>query len=645
MPPTLVRTPLPGTVSAEQAALIVIEDSRPFALVGKGARSAALCGSEPTAIDEGCVTFCQTGRQNVTHPHAVGGGWFGVLGFQLGREVEAVGGPPPRPTPSPSSLMSFYDHLLRLDDEGQWWFEALWTPEREAALEERQATLAERLARGVEEPRKVRTDPWRSTPGPQGHAEAVRAATRRITAGDLFQANITLRLDSRLREGSAADLFARAVKALRPDRAAFVAWPGGAVASLSPELFLERKGREVRSAPIKGTARSDERERLEHSAKDRAENVMIVDLVRNDLGRVCVPGSIHVPALAEPRAHTGVWHLVSEVTGTLREDATDADLLRATFPPGSVTGAPKVAALDVIAELESTGREAYTGAIGFASPLAGLELNVAIRTFELQDDRVWLGVGGGVVADSDPDGEAAEAATKAEPLLEAIGAELAKPKPRAPGAPSPLRLAPKPIPRPDPTKGVFETIRAQDGEPKRLQAHLARLTNSLAELFDAPLPPNVEESVQEAAADIGDGRIRVTADGKQWRIESGALPADRFARVELAVVCLPGGLGPHKWADRRLLDALAKAVHPKLPLLVDLDGLVLEASRANVVIREGDTLVTPPRDGRILPGVTLAELDAAEDEIPLDRLERADEILLTGALRGVEVVASRALVA
>ena len=149
---------------------------------------------------------------------------------------------------------------------------------------------------------------------------------------------------------------------------------------------------------------------------------MIVDLVRNDLGRVCRPGTVRVTALAEVRPHAGVWHLVSEVEGELRDDVGDADLLRAAFPPGSVTGAPKLAALSVIAELESTGREAYTGAIGFASPVAGLELNVAIRTFETHGSRIWLGAGGGIVADSDPESEAREAAAKAAPLLAAIGA-------------------------------------------------------------------------------------------------------------------------------------------------------------------------------------------------------------------------------
>ncbi len=160
------------------------------------------------------------------------------------------------------------------------------------------------------------------------------------------------------------------------------------------------------SRPIKGTRSRpgdelparQQRELLERSAKDRAENVMIVDLMRNDLSRVCVPGSVRVPALLRAEPHPGVWHLVSDVHGTLRDGTGDGQLIAATFPPGSVTGAPKVRALEIIHELEATPREVYTGAVGYRSPVAGLELNVAIRTFEFGGGRVWLGSGGGIVA-------------------------------------------------------------------------------------------------------------------------------------------------------------------------------------------------------------------------------------------------------
>jgi para-aminobenzoate synthetase/4-amino-4-deoxychorismate lyase len=147
-------------------------------------------------------------------------------------------------------------------------------------------------------------------------------------------------------------------------------------------------------------------------------------LMRNDLGRVCEYGTVIAPRLPTAEPHHGLWHLVSRVHGRLRPDVTDAEVLRATFPPGSVTGAPKVQALRVIAESEQVGREVYTGAVGFASPAAGLELNVAIRTLELADGQVWLGAGGGIVSDSDPRAELDEALAKARPIAAAVGAAL-----------------------------------------------------------------------------------------------------------------------------------------------------------------------------------------------------------------------------
>ena len=187
------------------------------------------------------------------------------------------------------------------------------------------------------------------------------------------------------------------------------------------------------TAPIKGTIpRPDDAAgaaaalaALRASAKDAAEHVMIVDLMRNDLGRVCAYGSIRALRSPDAEAHPGLWHLVSRVRGRLRPEAGDAELLRATFPPGSVTGAPKVQALHVIAALEATGREVYTGAIGYASPVAGLELSVAIRTLEAHDGALWLGAGGGIVADSDPRRELEEALTKARPVAAAIGTTVA----------------------------------------------------------------------------------------------------------------------------------------------------------------------------------------------------------------------------
>jgi para-aminobenzoate synthetase/4-amino-4-deoxychorismate lyase len=531
-------------------------------------------------------------------------------------------------------------------------------PGREAAVAARFAELRARALAPLPEPGPVATAPWRWEPSPAGHARAVAACVERIAAGDLFQANLCLRLSSTLRAGEAVDVFARTWRELRPVQAAWVAGPWGAVASLSPESFLRRAGRRVQSAPIKGTrprtgppeADAEARAELLASAKDGAEHVMIVDLVRNDLGRVCVPGSVRVAELAGSRPAPGVWHLVSTVEGELRPGIGDAELLRATFPPGSVTGAPKVAALRAIGELESTGREAYTGALGLVSPLAGLDLSVAIRTWEVRGTDVWLGAGGGIVADSDGASEAREAAAKAAPLLRAIGARVAEDPPGSAAVPVPVpeRLGPVPLPRPHAGAGLFETVRVRAGRAEHLGAHLARLAAGARELFGLDLPIGLEGDLREAALRAPDpGRLRVDV-----RPAGGRLLADVVVSeippappARLRAVCVPGGLGPHKLADRRLWDGLAAAHPGELVLAVDLDGHVLETARAAVLVELGGVLVAPPLDGRILPGTARARVLAAaraagrpvaERPLALAELARADAVLLANALRGVE---------
>jgi para-aminobenzoate synthetase/4-amino-4-deoxychorismate lyase len=693
-----VRIALDGTVTAAQAALLVHGDERPFAFTGRWAGAAALVGSEPVRVardDEDPFALLDAQPAVDGAPEGfVGGGWFGMLGYGLGRRIETLSPPPPAPERLPDAVLAFHDHLLLLDGDGRWWFEALWTDERAAALQARLAVLRARVAAGVREPPDpvaVAPGPWWATPSPAGHARAVAACRERIAAGDLFQANLSLRLRASL-EGDPVDLFTRGVAALSPDRAAWLSGPWGAVASLSPELFVERRGDAVRSAPIKGTrprpadpaAAEAQRRELAAAPKDRAENVMIVDLMRNDLGRVCEPGSVRVTALAEVRAHAGVWHLVSDVAGRLRPGTGDAALVSALFPPGSVTGAPKLAAMDVISELESTARQAFCGAFGFASPAAGLELSVAIRTFECRDGAVWLDVGGGVVADSDPDAEAAEALAKARPLLAAIGATLevdgeevdraasvahpatsAGPAPGGSGAagsgpargpstptgvspPVPRRLGVHPVPRPDPAGGLFETLLVCDGVAVAAEQHLERLGRSAQELYAVTLPSALPALLQHAALEQGGPcRIRVLLrpDG-DVRLEAAPLPAPG-APVALEPIALPGGLGAHKWRDRRLVDAWDAAVAPAIPLLVDLDGRILETTRASVFAFRDGTLITPPLDGSILPGVTrartLAEAAAlriatAERPLTLDQLVGAEAVLTSGALRGLEPV-------
>ena len=194
-----------------------------------------------------------------------------------------------------------------------------------------------------------------------------------------------------------------------------------AIVSASPELFLSRRGQQIVTAPIKGTRPAGE---TIDSPKDAAEHVMIVDLERNDLARVCEPGSIRWPALRVERALAGVTHLESTIEGRLRPGADLAEILAATFPGGSVTGAPKIAAVDLIAALEPVGRGASMGALGVLQPNGDFDLALTIRTFAVCEGRIHLWVGGGIVWDSEPEAEIEESWVKARPLLAALGSPL-----------------------------------------------------------------------------------------------------------------------------------------------------------------------------------------------------------------------------
>ncbi len=261
---------------------------------------------------------------------------------------------------------------------------------------------------------------WRSSLDETAYKAGVERIRDSIAAGDVYQVNLTRVLSAPLPPN--ADVAALgAILALGNPApfSAVVRLPahGIEVASASPERFLERDGDRMWSSPIKGTAATPDA----FLAKDRAENVMIVDLVRNDLGRVCEWGSVAVPTLCAVEQHPGLAHLVSTVEGRLRPGLGWAETIEATFPPGSVTGAPKLAALEHIKRLETAAREVYCGAVGWvdADRRQGA-LNVAIRTFWFADDEIRFGTGGGITWDSDPTGEWEETELKARTLLAVV---------------------------------------------------------------------------------------------------------------------------------------------------------------------------------------------------------------------------------
>jgi para-aminobenzoate synthetase component I len=313
-----------------------------------------------------------------------------------------------------TGLLDVTSDLRALDSEGFW---AVVVPFDGEPVCARFANV--RPARPWPGPPVARAGPgsWASSLDRAGFEAGVVAIRDAIAAGDVYQVNLTRRLSAPLPDGvDIAALGAALAEGNPAPYAAVVRVPqaGCLVASASPERFLRRDGDLVASSPIKGTKPVGE----PFTGKDRAENVMIVDLVRNDLGRACRWGTVQVPELLVTERHPGLVHLVSTVTGRLRPGVGWAEVLDATFPPGSVTGAPKLAALEHIAKLEPASRGVYCGAVGWvdADRRVG-DLNVAIRTFWVEHGRLHLGTGGAITWDSDPADEWAETELKARRLL------------------------------------------------------------------------------------------------------------------------------------------------------------------------------------------------------------------------------------
>ena len=301
-----------------------------------------------------------------------------------------------------------------------------------ASIEALEAQLGD-ANRGEVRPAGADAD-WRPRWSQVRYLEAARKARDYVHAGDVFQVNLSQAFDAELGDGDAPyDVFRRLCEASPAPHAAYLVLDDDhVVMTNSPERFVELKSGKVEARPIKGTrpratdpARDAALAReLETSAKDRAENLMIVDLMRNDIGRVCRPGSVHVPLLCGVESYANVHHLVSVVEGEMGEGRDVFDLLAACFPPGSITGAPKVRAMEIISELEEEPRGPYCGALGWISAEGDMDMNVMIRTAALRRAgngwRASVRSGGGIVADSDPQSEYEETLTKASALQRAL---------------------------------------------------------------------------------------------------------------------------------------------------------------------------------------------------------------------------------
>ncbi|MBC8130397.1 MAG: aminodeoxychorismate synthase component I [Rhizobiaceae bacterium] len=370
------------------------------------------------------------------------GGAIGAIGYDFAHHLETLAAPADLDPAEPTLRFNLYDTLIAFDlVERSAVILSSGHPEDDPLA--RQKRAADRIAM-TEAALARRPDPfakvWRGADGivwssnftRQTYAAAIDRVRDYILAGDIYQANLAQRFTCRLPQDFDGFGFYGRLRAANPAPfGAYLEFPGLTVASSSPERFLKLAGSAVETRPIKGTApRSpdaasdrDLADALLASEKDRAENVMIVDLLRNDLARVTTPDSVEVPMLCGLESYASVHHLVSVVTGTLREGADGYDLVAASFPGGSITGAPKIRAMDIITELEGTARGLYCGSIGYLGFDGTLDLNIAIRTVTITGGRATLQAGGGVTILSDPFAEYEETLAKATRVFAAFEEE------------------------------------------------------------------------------------------------------------------------------------------------------------------------------------------------------------------------------
>ncbi len=454
------------------------------------------------------------------------------------------------------------------------------------------------------------------------YTAAVHRIQSLISAGDCYQVNYTFPLTFDW-FGSPLALYAR-LRRQQPVRyGGFVGDAAQGIVSLSPELFLEKRGDKLTTRPMKGTApRTAAPETLRDSVKDRAENLMIVDLLRNDLGRVAENGSVRVERLFEIEDYPTVWQMVSEVSAQVSGRLL-ADILRALFPCGSITGAPKIRAMQIAGELESGPRGLYTGALGWLAPNGDFRLNVAIRTLQLAADyRGSLGVGSGVVADSRGDAEWRECLLKARFLTDC-----------------------------DPGIQLIETMRLDAGVVHRGERHLARLATSAGAL-GFPFAQKKLEAALGALPSTGKWRVRLTLD-KAGTFAAVAFPLNeelagpRFACWSDTAIDSRYPLRRHKTTDRALYDAAMAELTADASLFdvvfLNERGEVAEGARSNVFVERAGLLLTPPLASGALPGILREELLATgrARETTLLPADLADGFWLGNSLRGLVRVSLR----
>lgn len=397
------------------------------------ASGSAVLDADPFAIIQALLRHHRVAPIRTLPPFL--GGAIGYFAYDLGRVLERLPTLARDAAALPDLDLGFYEWVLAADHvTGQNWLIRAIFPWRDATagLPEMERILRQApapIADGSPRPQRLRSNVRRAD-----YLDAVRRAQAYIAAGDVYQVNLSHRLEGRWR-GPTWPLYERLRAASPVPYGAYFALGNVTILSASPERFLQLapEGEHVEARPIKGTrprgATPSEDQALAtdllSSEKDRAENLMIVDLLRNDLGKVCQVGSVRVPELFSLEPYTTVWQMVSAITGTLRPELDAIHLLRACFPGGSVTGCPKIRAMEIIEELEPERRGIYCGSIGCLSFTGAMDTSITIRTLVVAGQRLHLQVGGAIVADSDPEAEYAETIAKARAGLDALAAEVA----------------------------------------------------------------------------------------------------------------------------------------------------------------------------------------------------------------------------
>ncbi len=510
------------------------------------------------------------------------------------------------------------------------------------------------------------------------YIQAVKQIITHLKAGDIYQANLSQRFET----GFSGDAYALFLDLYDRNPAAFFSYIHAGdhrIVSTSPERFIKQSGRLVETRPIKGTiARGSSEEQdlknrndLSSSFKDDAELTMIVDLMRNDLSRVTRHESVVVKEHKRIEAYDNVFHLVSIVHGELEPDKTSVDLLKATFPGGSITGCPKIRSMEIIDELEPVKRHVYTGSIGYISFHDTMDLSIAIRTATIVNNTVFFSVGGGIVYDSDPEKEFQETLDKGKTLIESLcGSEAIKEKPKIKAWVDGKIVEQDKVMVPASSSGfqygagLFETIRVENGYAFRLADHVNRLNRSWTALFSSPVPDITWENViqqlirkNQFADKTLAVKLLVSKDerdnGKQ--VFLAAFAREYVHRLDLAgkkgldLITYPyprqTPLADHKTLNYLYYDQAgryAKANGADEALILNADHTVSETNTANIFsIQEKEIIV--PESAHVLCGVTLAAALAHLSQqgyrickTPVSKEEfcSCSNILLTNALMG-----------